>query len=126
MKLVSATIRPGALDDVYRTLLRIGIDDMNATMIKTAGCQPAKAERYGDDAYLVGDTDAVRLDIEVSGWQVRQVIDAIAVAAGASQCVVHDLMRSAGIDIDIDINGGTDAILPPIQSMIEESTLSIC
>ena len=81
MKLITAVIKPHALDEVRDTLSGLGVTGMTVTEVKGFGRQKGHTELYRGAEYTVDFIPKVKLDIVVGDDQTDAVIDGIKTAA---------------------------------------------
>ena len=81
MKLITAVIKPHALDEVRDTLSGLGVTGMTVTEVKGFGRQKGHTEIYRGAEYTVDFIPKVKLDIVVGDDQTDAVIDGIKTAA---------------------------------------------
>ena len=81
MKLITAGIKPHALDEVRDTLSGLGVTGMTVTEVKGFGRQKGHTEIYRGAEYTVDFIPKVKLDIVVGDDQTDAVIDGIKTAA---------------------------------------------
>ena len=81
MKLITAVIKPHALDEVRDTLSGLGVTGMTVTEVKGFGRQKGHTEIYRGAEYPVDFIPKVKLDIVVGDDQTDAVIDGIKTAA---------------------------------------------
>ncbi len=82
MELVTAIIRPHALDDVKDALQSLGAQGMTATDVQGHGRQRGQTEVYRGAEYTIDFIPKVRVDVVIDDDAVDGVIDAIVAAAG--------------------------------------------
>ncbi|MBM42762.1 MAG: transcriptional regulator [Acidobacteria bacterium] len=81
MKLITAIIKPHAIDEVRDTLSGLGVTGMTVTEVKGFGRQKGHTEIYRGAEYTVDFIPKVKLDIVVGDDQAEAVIDGIKTAA---------------------------------------------
>jgi nitrogen regulatory protein PII len=81
MKLITAVIKPHALDEVRDALSGLGVTGMTVTEVKGFGRQKGHTEIYRGAEYTVDFIPKVKLDIVVGDDQTDAVIDGIKTAA---------------------------------------------
>ena len=81
MKLITAIIKPHAIDEVRDTLSGLGVTGMTVTEVKGFGRQKGHTEIYRGAEYTVDFVPKVKLDIVVGDDQAEAVIDGIKTAA---------------------------------------------
>ena len=81
MKLITAVIKPHALDEVRDTLSGLGVTGMTVTEVNGFGRQKGHTEIYRGAEYTVDFIPKVKLDIVVGDDQTDAVIDGIKTAA---------------------------------------------
>lgn len=77
MKKVEAVIKPFKLDDVKDALTEIGIQGMTITEVKGFGRQKGHTEIYRGAEYLIDFLPKVKIEVVVTGEQVREVVQTI-------------------------------------------------
>ena len=81
MKKIEAIIKPFKLDDVKDRLREVGVQGMTVSEVKGFGRTGGKKEVYRGSAYVVDFVPKVRIDIVVKDSMVREVVEAIMLAA---------------------------------------------
>jgi nitrogen regulatory protein P-II 1 len=84
LKLVTAIIKPFALDAVKDALKAIGIQGLTVTEVRGFGRQGGHTETYRGTEYTVDLIPKLRLDIVCSTNDAPRVVDAIAGAANTN------------------------------------------
>ena len=83
MKLITAIVRTGKLDDVTRAVINAGARGMTVTEVRGFGQQYGRVPLAGPAAPAVVLLPKVRLDVVVQDEQAAVVADAIAKSAAA-------------------------------------------
>ncbi len=83
MKLVTAIIKPFALDNVRTALGAIGVEGMTVTEVKGYGRQKGHTEIYRGAEYRVAFMPKVRIDIVIDDERLEPVLAAIADTANS-------------------------------------------
>jgi nitrogen regulatory protein P-II 2 len=112
MKMIAAVIKPFKLDEVYQSLLAIGIEGMTVTEVSGYGRQKGATETYRGAEYAVNFLPRLKVEIAVSDDMEKKVIKAIQDAAttgriGDGKIFVYDLTNVVRIRTG---ESGTDAI----------------
>jgi nitrogen regulatory protein P-II 1 len=81
MKMVTAVIKPFALDDVKTALGQVGALGMTVSEVQGYGRQKGHTEVYRGAEYSVDFVPKVRIDLAVDDADVDKVVDAIIGAA---------------------------------------------
>lgn len=81
MKLVTAIVKPFALDDVRAGLQRLDVAGMTVSEVTGYGRQRGHTEVYRGADYQVDFVPKVRIEIAVDDDQVEKVIDTVTRAA---------------------------------------------
>jgi nitrogen regulatory protein P-II 1 len=81
MKLVTAVVKPFAMDDVRAALEQLGVLGMTVTEARGYGRQKGHREVYRGAEYTVDFVAKVRLEVLVSDDMVDSALDAIVQAA---------------------------------------------
>jgi nitrogen regulatory protein P-II 1 len=81
MKLVTAIVKPFALDDVRAGLQRLDISGMTVSEVTGYGRQRGHTEIYRGADYQVDFVPKVRIEIAVDDDQVEKVIETVSGAA---------------------------------------------
>ena len=102
MKLITAVIKPHALDEVRDTLSGLGVTGMTVTEVKGFGRQKGHTEIYRGAEYTVDFIPKVKLDVVVGDDQADAVIDGIKTAArsgaiGDGKIFVSDMEQAIRI-----------------------------
>ena len=102
MKLITAVIKPHALDEVRDTLSGLGVTGMTVTEVNGFGRQKGHTEIYRGAEYTVDFIPKVKLDIVVGDDQTDAVIDGIKTAArsgaiGAGKSFVSNMEQAIRI-----------------------------
>jgi len=102
MKLITAVIKPGKLDDVRQALREAGVEGMTVTEVKGFGRQKGHTEIYRGAEYDVTFVPKVKIEVAVADERAEQVVDAIIDAAGTGnigdgKVFVFDLQQATRI-----------------------------
>jgi nitrogen regulatory protein P-II 1 len=81
MKMVTAVIKPFALEDVKTALGEVGALGMTVSEVQGYGRQKGHTEVYRGAEYAVDFVPKVRIDVVVDDADVDKVVDAIIAAA---------------------------------------------
>jgi nitrogen regulatory protein P-II 1 len=81
MILVTAIVRPFALDDVKAALERLGVLGMTVTEVHGYGRQKGHSEVYRGAEYAVDLVPKVRIEVVVEDGVAERVVDAVVAAA---------------------------------------------
>jgi nitrogen regulatory protein P-II 1 len=81
MKLITAIIKPFAVDDVKSALGRLGILGMTVSEVQGYGRQKGHTEVYRGAEYSVDFVPKVRVEIVVEATLAEKVIEAVVLAA---------------------------------------------
>ncbi len=81
MRLVTAIIKPLALDDVKASLESLGQPGVTVSEVRGYGRQKGHTEVYRGAGYAVDFVPKVRVDVVVEDLAVDKVVDAIVAAA---------------------------------------------
>lgn len=81
MMLVTAIVKPFALDDVRAALERLGAAGMTVSEVSGYGRQRGHTEVYRGADYQVDFVPKVRVEVIVDDGMVDRVVDAVLVAA---------------------------------------------
>jgi nitrogen regulatory protein P-II 1 len=81
MKLVTAIVKPFALDEVRAGLERLDIAGMTVSEVSGYGRQRGHTEVYRGADYQVDFVPKVRIEVAIEDDQVEKVIDAVIEAA---------------------------------------------
>lgn len=85
MKLISAILRPSALDDVREALSNIGVMGITVTEVKGFGRQKGHTELYRGAEYHIAFLPKIKLEIAVNAEQVESIIDVISSTANTGK-----------------------------------------
>jgi nitrogen regulatory protein P-II 1 len=85
MKLVTAIIKPHALDDVKTALESYGITGMTISEASGYGRQRGHSEVYRGAEYTVDFVPKIRLEVLVEDLDARSVVDVIMSAASSGR-----------------------------------------
>lgn len=77
MKLITAIIQPGRLDDVSSALTEAGFPGVTVTEVKGHGAQAATTEYYRGTAVSVPFRSKIRLELVVPAEQVERAVNTI-------------------------------------------------
>ena len=77
MKLITAILKPGKLDEVKAALQEIGLKGMTVSEASGVGRQLGRTEVYRGAEYAVNLIPKVRLEVIVNNDEVEAVIEAI-------------------------------------------------
>ncbi|WP_417597323.1 P-II family nitrogen regulator [Oceanospirillum sp.] len=102
MKLVSAIIRPHALNDAREALQELGVTGLTTTEVHGYGRQKGHTELYRGAEYSVEFISKIKIEVAVSDAFVDQVIEAITKSCGSGKVgdgkiFVLDLERAVRI-----------------------------
>ena len=85
MKLVTAIIRPHAVDDVRDTLSRLGVTGLTATEVKGFGRQKGHTEMYRGAEYSIDFVPKAKIEVVVDDERLDAVVEAVKSAARSGQ-----------------------------------------
>ena len=85
MKLVTAIIKPFALDPVRAALSDLGVEGMTVSEVKGYGRQKGHTEIYRGAEYRVAFLPKIKVEVAVSDGQVEAVIAAITTTANTGK-----------------------------------------
>ena len=85
MKLVTAIIKPFALDPVRAALSDLGVEGMTVSEVKGYGRQKGHTEIYRGAEYRVAFLPKIKVEVAVSDSQVEAVIAAITTTANTGK-----------------------------------------
>jgi nitrogen regulatory protein P-II 1 len=85
MRLVTAIIKPFALDEVRAALEAMGQQGLTVTEVRGFGRQKGHTEVYRGADYVVDFVNKVKLEVVVDDLAVDKVVDAIVQAAGSGK-----------------------------------------
>ena len=77
MKLITAILKPGKLDDVKAALQEIGLKGMTVSEASGVGRQLGRTEVYRGAEYAVNLIPKVRLEVIVNNDEVEKVVSTI-------------------------------------------------
>lgn len=102
MKLVSAVIRPHALNDAREALQELGVNGLTTTEVHGYGRQKGHTELYRGAEYSVEFLSKVKIEVAVSDDFVDQVLEAITKSCssgkvGDGKIFVLDIERAVRI-----------------------------
>ena len=81
MKLITAIIKPGKLDEVKGALREAGVKGMTVSEVSGVGRQGGHVEVYRGAEYTVDLVPKVRIEALINDSDVAKVVDAIVAAA---------------------------------------------
>ena len=81
MKLITAILKPGKLDDVKAALQEIGLKGMTVSEASGVGRQLGRTEVYRGAEYAVNLIPKVRLEVIVNNDEVEKVVSTIVITA---------------------------------------------
>jgi nitrogen regulatory protein P-II 2 len=98
MKLITAIIKPFKLDEVYQSLIALGIEGMTVTEVSGFGRQKGATETYRGAEYAINFLPRLKIEIAASDDMEKKVISAIQEAAttgriGDGKIFVTDLEK---------------------------------
>jgi nitrogen regulatory protein P-II 2 len=85
MKLVTAIVKPHALDPVRNALSGLGVEGMTVSEVKGYGRQKGHTEIYRGAEYHVSFLPKIKIEVAVSDAQLEAVVGAIAAAANTGK-----------------------------------------
>lgn len=85
IKLVTAIIKPFALDAVKDNLKAVGVKGVTVTEVRGFGRQGGHSETYRGTEYTVDLVPKLRLDIVCAADDAKEVVQAIALAANTNK-----------------------------------------
>ncbi|MGI8799485.1 MAG: P-II family nitrogen regulator [Pseudonocardia sp.] len=85
MRLVTAIIKPFALDEVKAALETMGQQGMTVSEVRGYGRQKGHTEVYRGADYVVDFVAKVKVEVAVDDLTVDKVVDAIVQAAGSGK-----------------------------------------
>jgi len=85
MKLVTAIIKPFALDPVRGALSDLGVEGMTVSEVKGYGRQKGHTEIYRGAEYRVAFLPKIKVEVAIGDAQVEPVIAAITAAANTGK-----------------------------------------
>jgi nitrogen regulatory protein P-II 1 len=85
IKLVTAVIKPFALDAVKDSLKAAGVQGLTVTEVRGFGRQGGHTETYRGAEYTVDLVPKVRLDILCTGDDAQRVVDTVQAAANTGK-----------------------------------------
>ncbi len=107
MKLVTAIVRPHAVDDIKGGLQELGIEGLTLTEVRGYGRQRGHTEVYRGAEYTVEFVPKMRLEVLCSDDRVDDVVDAI-VKYGRSGQVGDGKVFVTGVDRVVRIRTGEE------------------
>ena len=112
MQLVTAVIKPHALDAVKDALKAIGVSGLTVSEVRGFGRQGGHTETYRGTEYTIDFVPKAKVEVLVDGTDADKVVDTIAAAAqsgkiGDGKIWVSDIGRAVRIRTGEE---GTDAI----------------
>jgi nitrogen regulatory protein P-II 1 len=81
MHLITAVIKPHALDAVKDALKAIGVSGLTVTEVRGFGRQGGHTETYRGAEYTIDFVPKAKVEVLVDGADVDRIVDAIASAA---------------------------------------------
>ncbi|WOF24328.1 P-II family nitrogen regulator [Microbacterium betulae] len=81
MKLITAVIQPGRLDDVRSALVDAGATGLTVARVKGHGAQQGRTEYYRGEAHAVEFRDKLRLELLTADEEAERIVDVIVAAA---------------------------------------------
>ncbi len=81
MKMITAIIRPHALELVREAIHEIGVSGLTVTEVKGFGRQKGHSEMYRGAEYIVNFQPKIKLELVVGDDDVAKAIDAISATA---------------------------------------------
>jgi nitrogen regulatory protein P-II 1 len=85
MELITAVIKPHALDAVKDALKGIGVNGITVSEVKGFGRQGGHTETYRGTEYTVDFVPKVKVEVLADSTDVDKVVDAIAASAGTGK-----------------------------------------
>ncbi|HUF32615.1 MAG TPA: P-II family nitrogen regulator [Acidimicrobiales bacterium] len=85
MELITAIIKPHALDAVKDALKVVGVQGITVSEVKGFGRQGGHTETYRGTEYTVDFVPKVKVEVLAEGTDTDRVVDAIAAAAGTGK-----------------------------------------
>ena len=107
MKLVTAIVRPHAVDDIKSGLQEIGIDGLTLTEVRGYGRQRGHTEVYRGAEYTVEFVPKMRLEVLCTAERADEVVDTI-VKHGQSGQVGDGKVFVTGVDRVVRIRTGEE------------------
>ena len=107
MQLVTAIVRPHAVDDIKGGLQELGIEGLTLTEVRGYGRQRGHTEVYRGAEYTVEFVPKMRLEVLCSDDRVDDVVDAI-VKYGRSGQVGDGKVFVTGVDRVVRIRTGEE------------------
>lgn len=107
MKLVTAIVRPHAVDDIKTALQELGIDGLTLSEVRGYGRQRGHTEVYRGAEYTVEFVPKMCLEVICSDARVDDVVDGI-VAAGRSGQVGDGKVFVTDVDRVVRIRTGEE------------------
>ncbi len=107
MKLVTAIVRPHAVDDIKGGLQELGIEGLTLTEVRGYGRQRGHTEVYRGAEYTVEFVPKMRLEVLCSDDRVDDVVEAI-VKYGRSGQVGDGKVFVTGVDRVVRIRTGEE------------------
>ena len=84
MKLITAVIKPGKLDDVKQALRDSGVAGMTVTEASGFGRQKGHTEIYRGAEYVVDLIPKIKIELIADDDQAASIVDTIATAANSN------------------------------------------
>ena len=81
MKMITAIIKPGKLDQVHDELIKNGVQGMTVSEVKGFGRQKGHKEIYRGAEYEVTYIPKVKIEVVVNDDQEENIIEAISLSA---------------------------------------------
>jgi len=81
MKMITAILRPGVIDELRENLAEIGVSGITVTSVKGFGAQKGHTEHYRGSEFQVDFVHKVKLEIAVSAGFFDKTIDVIKTVA---------------------------------------------
>ena len=107
MKLVTAIVRPHAVDDIKGGLQELGIEGLTLTEVRGYGRQRGHTEVYRGAEYTVEFVPKMRLEVLCNEDRVDDVVDAI-VKHGRSGQVGDGKVFGTGVERVVRIRTGEE------------------
>ncbi len=85
MQLITAVIKPHALDAVKDALKAIGVSGLTVTEVRGFGRQGGHTETYRGTEYTIDFVPKAKVEVLVDGMDADKVVDTIAAAAGTGK-----------------------------------------
>jgi nitrogen regulatory protein P-II 1 len=81
MKMITAIVKPFALDDVKTALGQVGVLGMTVSEVQGYGRQKGHTEVYRSAEYSVDFVPKIRIEVVLDDADIDKVVDAVIVAA---------------------------------------------